>query len=199
MAAWQASGTVLIACNCDWGCPCNFNARPTKGKCEGGWMWSIEQGSFDDVSLDGLALAVFCDWPAAIHEGGGQAVAYVDERADDRQREALTTLVRGQAEGPWAIFINTYALDGPHAARFDINLADYETRLTIGDSIELEFDAIRNPVTNAEVHPELVLPEGLVIKRGSIATSKVFRVSNGLSFDHSGQNTTFARFDYEVG
>jgi len=32
---WKLKGKVLVACNCDWGCPCNFNARPTTGKCEG--------------------------------------------------------------------------------------------------------------------------------------------------------------------
>jgi hypothetical protein len=34
---WKLKGTVLIACNCDYGCPCNFNALPTHGHCEGGW------------------------------------------------------------------------------------------------------------------------------------------------------------------
>ena len=29
-ARWTLTGTVLIACNCDWGCPCNFNALPTQ-------------------------------------------------------------------------------------------------------------------------------------------------------------------------
>ncbi|MDQ3970872.1 MAG: DUF1326 domain-containing protein, partial [Thermoproteota archaeon] len=24
----------LDACNCDWGCPCQFNANPTHGNCE---------------------------------------------------------------------------------------------------------------------------------------------------------------------
>lgn len=36
MTGWNLRGTVLIACNCDYGCPCNFNALPTKGHCEGG-------------------------------------------------------------------------------------------------------------------------------------------------------------------
>ncbi|MBA2642648.1 MAG: DUF1326 domain-containing protein, partial [Actinobacteria bacterium] len=42
MADWQAKGTVLVACNCDFGCPCNFNAPPTTGDCEGGWTWHFE-------------------------------------------------------------------------------------------------------------------------------------------------------------
>ena len=44
--AWTLKGTVLISCNCDWGCPCNFNAPPTAGHCEGGWTWHIDHGTF---------------------------------------------------------------------------------------------------------------------------------------------------------
>ena len=86
MAAWQLNGNVLIACNCDWGCPCNFNARPSRGHCEGGWIWVIEQGHVNDVRLDGLGLAVFADWPGAIHEGAGAPPVYMDDRADGAQR-----------------------------------------------------------------------------------------------------------------
>src|SRR5215831_7029672 len=39
---WRLQGTVLVACNCDYGCPCNFNALPTQGKCEGHWTWHVE-------------------------------------------------------------------------------------------------------------------------------------------------------------
>ena len=48
---WHLTGQVLVACNCDWGCPCNFNARPTKGKCEGGWTWHVVTGAYGDVAL----------------------------------------------------------------------------------------------------------------------------------------------------
>jgi len=97
---WKLTGTALIACNCDYGCPCNFNARPSRGKCEGGWTWHVERGSFDDVSLDGLNFSVYANWPGAIHEGNGEAVILVDERANNRQRDAIATLVGGKFGGP---------------------------------------------------------------------------------------------------
>jgi hypothetical protein len=196
MAAWQLNGNVLIACNCDWGCPCNFNARPSRGDCEGGWIWIIERGHVRDVRLDGLALALFADWPQAIHEGGGRAVCYIDERADAGQREALSSVVRGELGGPWGLFIKTYALAPPTFARFDVNMAAHHSRATIGDLVELELQSIRNPVTQAEVHPEIVLPEGLIVKRGSMAASKVFRVGGGVRYDHSGQYAAFGPFEY---
>ncbi len=196
MAGWGVNGNVLIACNCDYGCPCNFNALPSRGHCEGGWIWLIEKGHVDDVSLDGLGIALFAKWPGAIHDGGGHAACYVDDRADAAQRGALTRVLRGELGGPWGIFLKTYALAEPAALQFDVHLADHATRVRIGSVLELELQTIRNPVTKAEVHPEVVLPEGLILKRGSMAASKVFRLADGVQFDHSGQYAAFGRFDY---
>jgi hypothetical protein len=55
---WTLKGQVLVACTGDWGSPSNFNARPTTGKCEGGWTWPVERGAFGGVTLDGLAFSV---------------------------------------------------------------------------------------------------------------------------------------------
>src|SRR5690606_37005189 len=82
---WRVSGAVLVTCNCDWGCPCNFQARPSKGNCEGGWTWHIERGSYGNVSLDGLNCSVYVNWPGAIHEGNGEALILVDAAADQEQ------------------------------------------------------------------------------------------------------------------
>ena len=193
--ALRVSGDVLIACNCDYGCPCNFNARPSRGFCQGGWVWMIENGRIDDVDVSGLGTALFAKWPGAIHEGGGQAACYIDDRATDAQRAALTRIVRGEVGGPWGIFSKTYDLAGPAAAPFDVRIAQHGSHARIGDVVKIEFETIRNPVTQAEVHPEVVLPEGLVVKRGGMARSSVFKVS-ALGYDHSGQYAAFGRFDY---
>src|SRR5919108_4135715 len=100
MTDWRVSGNVLIACSCDWGCPCNFNARPTQGFCQGGWTWVIDQGRVGDVDVSGLAISVFSAWPKAIHEGDGKAIALIDDRADESQVAALTPLIRGELGGP---------------------------------------------------------------------------------------------------
>lgn len=194
--AWQVNGTLLIACNCDFGCPCNFNALPTHRHCEGGWTWHVDSGSYDGTKLDGLSFAVFADWPGAIHEGGGKAIAYVDERADAAQREALATLVRGSAGGPWGIFINTYQLEGPRPIRIDVRVDEERSSYRIGDVAELQMATIRNPVTGAEVHPRAVLPEGLVTKDAALLRSETFRIDDVVSYDHSGKYAALARFSY---
>jgi hypothetical protein len=194
--AWNLKGTVLVACNCAYGCPCNYNARPTTGDCEGGWTWIIDAGEVERVTVDGLGVAVFADWPGAIHEGGGVASAYIDDRAGDEQRAALASLVRGEMGGPWALFINTYELSGPHFVPFEVSLAEHTSRFMIGEAARLEMEPIRNPVSGAEVHPSVRLPEGLVFNEGYYATSRVFTVSGGPDYDHSGRNTEYAPFNY---
>jgi hypothetical protein len=194
--AWNLKGTVLVACNCAYGCPCNYNARPTTGDCEGGWTWIIDRGEVEGVAVDGLGIAVFADWPGAIHEGGGIASAYIDDRADEEQRAALSRLARGELGGPWALFINTYELRGPHFAPFDVNLSEHTSGFTIGEVAHLAMEPIRNPVSGAEAHPSVRLPEGLVFNEGYYATSTVFTVSGGPDYDHSGKNTEYAPFAY---
>jgi hypothetical protein len=70
--SWTMNGTVLIACNCDYGCPCNFNALPTAGKCEGEWTWHAAEGAYDGTRLGGVTFTLAVNWPGAIHEGNGE-------------------------------------------------------------------------------------------------------------------------------
>jgi hypothetical protein len=84
----------------------------------------------------------------------------------------------------------------PVPAPFEVDLSDYAARARIGTSVELALKTIVNPVTQAEAHPEAVLPEGIVVKRASLAASRVFRVDDGVKYDHSGQYAAFGRFDY---
>jgi hypothetical protein len=187
---WTMTGTLMIACNCDYGCPCNVNGRPTTGKCEGGWTWTIE------TPLDGLSFSIFADWPGAIHEGGGRAVGFLDERADGAQGRALERLMHGEAGGPWAVFANTYELDGPHRAPYEVGIAGETSHYAIGEYANLQMEPIRNPVSGAEVHPRLVLPEGLLTHDLGLYSSRAFSVHDGISYDHSGRYAAMGSFDY---
>jgi len=195
--SWKLEGTVVVACNCDFGCPCNFNALPTQGKCEGSWTWHVEQGSFGDTALDGLSFTVAVNWPGAIHEGNGEAVILVDDRADEAQQEAIATLVRGEAGGPWGILAWTWpTVYGPKLVPFEVHLDGIESHVKAGGSFEVESTTIKNPVTGAEVHPGAVLPEGIVFKTGAFGMSRLFRLSDEVAFDHSGKYTAVAPYAY---
>ena len=112
--------------------PCNFNALPTTGKCEGGWTWHVEEGVYGDVPLDGLNFSVYVNWPGAIHHGNGEAVVFIDELADDRQRSAVETLVGGTAGGPWGVLAWTWPkVHGPYRVAYDIVLPRSRSRSAV--------------------------------------------------------------------
>lgn len=195
-ASWTMSGTVLIACNCDYGCPCNFNALPTTGKCEGEWTWHVEEGAYDGSPLGGVTFTLAVNWPGAIHEGGGEGLLLVDERADDLQREAIHELVKGGAGGPWGVLAWTWpTLHGPKAVPYELELDGVRSRVRAGEEFELEMEPIRNPVSGAEVTPGAVLPQGIIFRRGDFGSSRRYRVGP-LGIDYAGRYTAVAPFEY---
>src|SRR2546421_5202246 len=98
-AKWNFEADFIQACNCDYGCPCEFSAPPTRGNCEGMVAWKITKGRFNDTSLDGLGMAMAVSWPKAIHEGNGIACFYIDEKANPAQRDALAEIAGGKQGG----------------------------------------------------------------------------------------------------
>ena len=64
--------------------------------------------------------------------------------------------------------------------------------------MQLESTTIKNPVTGADTHPSIVLPEGLIVKGAGLGASTVFKVDEGISFDHSGKYTAVGAFDYPL-
>lgn len=66
-----------------------------------------------------------------------------------------------------------------------------------GKVLELELEPMRNPVTGVEAFPRILLPQGFIWKDGSVAASRVFRVQDGVRYDHSGQYAAVAGFDYQ--
>jgi hypothetical protein len=196
--AWNMKGTLVIACNCEYGCPCNVNGRPTTGKCEGGWTWQLEQGVYGDVRLDGLCIGLYANWPAAIHEGNGVATTLIDDRANPAQREALQALVEGRSAGPWAIFRKTFKeLHGPDYVRYEVDSESRLPRVRAGDALTIETEYIRNPVTTETIHPRLAMPEGLLVKDVALVGSKHFKLNaDKVAYDHSGRYAAFGFFQY---
>jgi hypothetical protein len=46
---WTMHGPEIANCNCNYGCPCQFNALPTHGDCRAMTAVRIDKGHFGDV------------------------------------------------------------------------------------------------------------------------------------------------------
>ena len=198
---WHINGDYVLACNCDYGCPCNFNARPTMGFCQGAVGFQVADGAYGDVRLDGQKAFVAVKWPGAIHEGNGVAAVYIDAGASPAQREALWKILSGEAGGPpWAIFAATFShVLGPHFVKIAMKVAGKETEVAVDGRIKISFQPIRNPVTKAEANPKVVLPQGFVFQEGEQYALKEFWVSEGpeLSFAHPGKCAELAKVRWQ--
>lgn len=174
---WRIRGPEISNCNCDWGCPCQFNALPTHGDCRAMTAMHIDQGHFGEVSLDGLKWVGMFAWPKAIHEGHGEAFVVVDDKASPEQREAILTILSGGETEPGATIFNVFAtvIDHIHDPVFLPILfeADRERRVgrvSVAGVIDTEVNPIRNPITGDEHRARVALPNGFEYKEAEFAS-----------------------------
>lgn len=167
MTYWEFKGREFVNCNCEYGCNCQFNALPDKGHCHAVAGIQIDEGHHGDTRLDGLKIAAVFKWPGAIHEGNGEAIAFVDKNANDQQREALLKIMTGQDTDPFATMFAVYAstvtkMNEPVFTDidFEVDVEGRRARLRVPDYIESSAEPIRNPVTGAEARAQILLPDG---------------------------------------
>lgn len=196
---WHIEGHYILACNCDYGCPCNFQAPPTTGFCEGLIGFHVTRGALGNVALDGRSAFLAVKWPGAIHHGGGIGHAYVEAAATPDQRDALGTIISGKAGGPWGMFASTMRdIAGPEVVAIATSVAGKDTTVSIGDRAAIRFRAIQNPVTHAEVFPRVALPQGSVYKEGEQYDLAEFWIKDGPhDFSHPGKCGSLAAVRWE--
>jgi hypothetical protein len=165
--AWMIKGREFIHCNCDYGCPYQFNARPTHGNCHAVGGIEITEGHHGNTKLDGLKVACVLAWPGAIHEGKGHVTPIVDQRATPEQREALLRIMSGEDTEPGATFFQVFAttyetVNEPIFAEIDLEVdVDGRTaRLNVPGVIDARGEPIVNPATGQPHRARIDLPNG---------------------------------------
>jgi len=194
---WQLEGEWIKNCNCAFGCPCDFNARPTNGECRGMLGMRIAKGHFGDVKLDGLSFFVTVHFPGALHEGNGEAQPIIDERATPAQREALFAIMSGKHSAEGTLF-NIFSLIvtrmhdpvfAPISFRFD--KAARIAHVGVPNVLETDVEPIKNPVTGAPHRIKVVMPEGFEHIEGEVASATI-RSSGAIKFQTKGSHSTLA-------
>jgi hypothetical protein len=167
MTPWEIKGREFGNCNCDYSCPCQFNALPSNGHCRGLAVFDIEQGFYGSVRLDGLRGAAVFRWPGPIHEGRGECVHVLDKRATPEQRDALLRILRGEDTEPGATVFNVFAstcekMHEPIVAdiEFELDIDGRRARARIEGVVETRGEPILNPVTGAAHRVRIEQPEG---------------------------------------
>ncbi len=185
---WRLKGKWIKNCNCAFGCPCDFNARPTQGHCEGLVGMEVDEGHFGEVRLDGIRWAATVHFPGALHEGNGTCQVIIDESTDERQREALLTILSGQEQAEGTMFqilsvIVTNMLEPVFAPiDFEFDLDGRTARISVPGILETTTEPIKNPVTGAPHRIQIRVPEGFEHHEAEVASAST-KSTGGIKFD----------------
>lgn len=164
---WVMQGMQVSHCNCNIGCPCQFNALPSHGHCRAYVFVQIDKGHFGKTKLDGLRWGGLFAWPGPIHLGNGTAMVVVDEKATPDQRAAIEAVAGGQETEPGSlitqVFSTTLSKVLPTQSKpieLTINAKARTAQVRVKDLLTGAAESIKNPMTGAP-HPVTVrLPQG---------------------------------------
>ncbi|MEV5830672.1 DUF1326 domain-containing protein [Spirillospora sp. NPDC052242] len=203
---WHVVGDWFDACKCDVPCPCTFAQAPTHGDCDGVLAWHIREGRYGDVSLDGLNVLMIGSFTGNVWEGKHSepyAAIFMDERADEAQREALERVFGGQAGGWPAEFVRMFNPEmkgleyAPVAVSVDDDLGSWSTE--VPGRVEARGEALGGPTTRAGERAQSTGLPGSETGPGQVVTwgrALSYR-AQAFGFDLNRQNTSSKHITFD--
>ena len=209
---WRIEGDQFDGCNCKSICPCIFALDPTEGDCKGLAAWHIEKGHFTNgtsndknsdnpINLANLNVVISVRAPGNMLTGSKWKIAlYLDEKANNDQKEALTKIFTGQAGGEFfaEMLSRIGEILGTRSVPIEFNIEGKKKRkIKIPSIAEMEIEGLAG--SNPDIEPKVVNPAfsntpGIdpIIARSTRHTYS----DHGLEWDNSGKNAFYSRFAY---
>ncbi|MDQ4143733.1 MAG: DUF1326 domain-containing protein [Actinomycetota bacterium] len=196
-SSWRVCGSYLEACNCDAVCPCRregdrSGGRSTLGRCEFVLSWDIHDGAAADLDLSGHQVVMLGWYDDDEPRSPWRVILYVDSRADDAQREALSSIFLGRAGG--TTLRNFAAAIGEvhavHAADISLDHDPVRRTIEVGSRVAVRTRQVMDTAGAVSCgipghdHP------------GSELVMEVMRVNDELSWEYSGKCGFATDFDY---
>ena len=202
---WHVTGDWFDVCNCTIPCPCTFAQAPSSGDCEGILAWHIRAGSYGDVPLDGLNVLALGAFEGNLWDGETKAAMgiFIDQRADEGQREALQLIFGGRVggwPGQFAEFIGE--VRGVEYAPIHFEIADDLAYWSaeIPGKATARAEALTGPTSPPGGRVQLHNAPGAEVGRGQVATwgrSTVDRADSfGWTWERTGRSSKHFPFDW---
>lgn len=194
---WRLEGEWVKNCSCAYGCPCDFNAPPTLGFCNGLVAMHITAGHFFGTVLDDLKFAVVVAFPGALHEGNGVMQPILDERASPAQRDALFGILSGKHSAQGTLFhifsLIVSKVHDPVFAPIDF-FFDKEgrtARVAVPGVLDTSVEPIKNPVSGLPHRIQVVMPEGFEHRLAEVASADILS-TGALRFETKASHSSLA-------
>jgi hypothetical protein len=195
---WDLKGSYFETCNCEVACPCVFLGPPSKGDCTVLVAWHVDSGNMGSIQLNGLNVALAAYSPGHMMQVKWDAALYLDAKASEAQRNALTQIFGGQAGGhPAALGAAIGKVLGVKAVEFNYQASGKKRSLQIPNVVEAEIEAIQGQ-GGADVlisnHPLALAPgESAVVSK----SKKLSYKDHSLSGEVSQKNGFYSAFAYK--
>ncbi len=199
---WQLAGDYFENCNCKVACPCTISpnqpltSRPTEGACEVAFAFHINSGSYGNVPLDGLNVAMIARSPGPMAEGNWSVGLYVDERANEQQRQSLGAIFSGSAGGSLgalAPLISTVL--GAKSVSITFNIEGKHRSVEIPNIMHLAVNPLPSMDPNNEIWALNAHPFSPKLAM-AVGDQNSTWADYGMSWDNSGKNGHYASINW---
>ncbi|WP_433475852.1 DUF1326 domain-containing protein [Spirillospora sp. CA-142024] len=203
---WHVTGDWFDVCKCTIPCPCSYAQAPTFGDCDGVLAWRIREGRYGDVALDGLNVLMVSSFVGNVwgEHSDAYAAVFLDERADDSQREALGKIFGGEAGGWPAQLVGMLAPEvrgiefSPITISVEDDLATWNAE--VPGRVVARAEALTGPTTPEGARVQTLNPPGCETGPGQVATwgrAVADQVdAYGFTWDWEGRSSKHIPFDW---
>ncbi|WP_254766493.1 DUF1326 domain-containing protein [Salinilacihabitans rarus] len=193
---WHLKGEFIEACNCSVPCQCLWHEPADDGGCTFAGFWNIEEGTYGDVSVDGLGAGMLVLDEGVLFEGGWHVVLVIDEAADEEQAAALERIFSGRAGGLFeaaAPLVET--VEDSVVVPFSYSTEDGHRSFSAGDVVTIEADgAVGFGDEQGSVYPHPFVPPDEQPNTGK-TTEATVDFDDDFSWDVGGNNSYFGEFE----
>ncbi len=202
---WWMKGDWFDVCNCNIGCPCEFAQAPTNNECDGVLAYHIREGEYGDVRLDALNVMAVAHFEGNLWAGETtiDLGLFIDEQADEQQRQAIQMVFSGQAGGWMGEFAKLIGqVRGIEFVPITFEVADdlAHWRAEIPGKVTACAEALSSPTTPPGKRVQLHNPPGSEVGPGQVATwgkAQDNRVdAYGFQWDWAGKSSKHIPFDW---
>ena len=202
---WHVEGDWFDVCKCNIPCPCTFAQAPSYGDCEGVLAYHITKGQFNEVPLAGLNLLALGHFEGNIWGGETKATMgmFIDERANEQQREAIQIIWSGRGGGFPAVFAELLGeMRGIEFVPIEFEIAEdlAHWRAEIPGRVVAKAEALTGPMTPPGKRVQTLNAPGSEMGPGTVATWGVATANEvegfGFSWKWNGRSSKHIPFNW---